>query len=272
MAKIKKLKEAELIGGHSDDDIYPITSTQSIFSQNPDGSVPEGVKPKLEDRLQDDAKDREYLHRQSEKLVLSLTSDKKGAVEIIGGTIIANLQASAVTETFGDTPTVTLFPKDYTYEFSNASFSGEENNIVKAVATLPNTVGDFTSTFKVTYNGVEKSVDVTSNMNLRKYFGFATTEPTDITELNTSHFSNDVRCTITLSAISSGNKYKYIYMAVPDKMAITDVRQPDALNAPLAYSYIKKVNRVVGNRTYIYKLYRSNSTIDSTVSKRLTIS
>lgn len=54
MAYIHKIKENELIGGVDNTDLYPITSTQAIFSQTPAGSVPPGVRHSLlEDRLED---------------------------------------------------------------------------------------------------------------------------------------------------------------------------------------------------------------------------
>lgn len=53
MASIYKIKESELIGGVSNDDLYPVTSTQAIYSQASDGSKPYGVAKILEDRLQE---------------------------------------------------------------------------------------------------------------------------------------------------------------------------------------------------------------------------
>lgn len=53
MAIIKTLKENELMGGMENEDLYPISSTQAIFSQDSDGAFPKGVKPLLEDRLKD---------------------------------------------------------------------------------------------------------------------------------------------------------------------------------------------------------------------------
>ena len=108
-------------------------------------------------------------------------------------------------------------------------------------------------------------------MNLRKYFGFSD-ELTDITILGTSHFSNSVACTVTIPANPSGDKYKAIYFAVPAGMTISDVRQSDALNAPLAFRFVNETYRVINGVSYAYKIYKSTDLIDSTVSKRLTIS
>ena len=115
------------------------------------------------------------------------------------------------------------------------------------------------------------AASVTANMNLRKYFGFSE-ELTDITILGTSHFSNSVACTVTIPANPSGDKYKAIYFAVPADMAISDIKQPDALNAPLAFKFVNETYRIIDGVSYTYKIYKSTDLIDSTISKRLTIS
>lgn len=51
MAYIKTLKDNELIGGTDNTDVYPISSTQAIYSQDKDGKTPDGVPKLLEDRL-----------------------------------------------------------------------------------------------------------------------------------------------------------------------------------------------------------------------------
>ena len=252
MAYIKTLKDNELVGGTDETDVYPITHTKAIFDSN---------NKELDQRLEENDDDRELLHRQSEKLVLSLTSDKSGAIEINGSQGEATFEAQASTETFGDEPTITLNPDDYEYSFTNAEFvSKTESNII-ASAVLPSEVGAFTTTFSVTYNGVSKTTSVTSNMNLRKYFGFSD-ELTEITVLGTSHFSNSIACTVTIPANPSGDKY----------MTISDIRQPDALNAPLTFRFVNEIYRVIDGVSYTYKIYKSADLIDSTVSKRLTIS
>ena len=55
-------------------------------------------------------------------------------------------------------------------------------------------------------------------------------------------------------------------------MTISDVRQSDALNAPLAFRFVNETYRVINGVSYAYKIYKSTDLIDSTVSKRLTIS
>ena len=262
MAYIKTLKDNELVSGTDETDVYPITHTKAIFDSN---------NKELDQRLKENDDDREFLHRQSEKLVLSLTSDKSGAIEITDSQEIATFTAKATTETFGDEPTITLNPDDYEYSFTNAEFVSKTESNITASAVLPSTVGAFTTTFSVTYNGVSKTALVTSNMNLRKYFGFSN-KLTDITVLGTSHFSNSVACTVTIPANPSGDKYKAIYFAVPAGMTISDIRQPDALNAPLAFRFMNETDRVINGVYYTYKIYKSTDLIDSTISKRLTIS
>lgn len=53
MANIKILKEDQLVGGTDNTPVYPVSSTQAIYCQDSEGNVPQGVKPKLEDRLRD---------------------------------------------------------------------------------------------------------------------------------------------------------------------------------------------------------------------------
>lgn len=54
MAEIKILKDAKIIGGSGDKTVYPVTTTQAVFSQRSDGTMPpEPRQQKLEDRLQE---------------------------------------------------------------------------------------------------------------------------------------------------------------------------------------------------------------------------
>ena len=262
MAKVKVLKDNELVGGTDNTSVYPVTHTKAIF---------DGNNKELDQRLNENDDDRELLHRQSEKLVLSLASDMSGAIEISGTQKVATFTAKAAIETFGDEPTITLNPNEYEYSFTNAEFVSKTESNITASAVLSSEVGAFTTTFSVTYNGVSKTASVTANMNLRKYFGFSN-ELTEITVLGTSHFSNSVTCTVTIPANPSGDKYKAIYFAVPADMTISDVRQPDALNAPLAFRFVNETYRVIDGVSYAYKIYKSTDLINSTVSKRLTIS
>ena len=262
MAKVKVLKDNELVGGTDNTSVYPVTHTKAIF---------DGNNKELDQRLNESDDDRELLHRQSEKLVLSLTSNKSNVIEINSNQESATFRAMAMVETFGDVPIIILDPKNYEYTFINAKFVSSTETEVISSATLPSIVGAFTTQFNVIYNGVNKTVSVITNMNLRKYFGFSE-NLTEITALEASHFSNSVACTVTIPANPSGDKYKAIYFAVPAGMTISDVRQPDALNAPLAFKFVNETYRVINGASYAYKIYKSINLIDSTVSKRLTIS
>ena len=279
MAYIKTLKDNELIGGQDNTDVYPISTTQAIFSQNQDGSVPSGIKhQKLEDRLQDNEADAKELHRKTEKLVVYLTNDKAGqTLEITGDANAMVLSGNANVESYGDEPATPILPANMTVKSLSVIFSSASTSVAGEAQgynwvgtyTIPNVVGQYTAKFDCTYNGIAKSATSVTNINLRKYFGFATNTPTDVTTLGTSHFSNSVGCTVTVPA--SGNGFKRIFFAVPSQMTITEVTQPDALNAPLAISQVGTVNRTIGGNTYSYKLYQSNDLIDSSVAKRLTI-
>ena len=262
MAKVKVLKDNELVGGTDNTSVYPVTHTKAVFDNN---------NKELDQRLNENDSDRRLLHRQSEKLVLSLTSNKDDVIEINGNQESATFIAMAMVETFGDVPINILNPKNYGYTFINAQFVSNTDVSVTALATLPSIVGAFTTQFNVIYNGINKTISVIINMNLRKYFGFSE-NLTEITALEASHFSNSVACTITIPANPSGNKYKAIYFAVPAGMTISDVRQPDALNAPLAFRFVNETYRIINGVSYANKIYKSTDLIDSTISKRLTIS
>lgn len=280
MAYIKTLKDNELIGGTDNTDVYPVSTTQAIFSQKPDGTVPGGIKhQRLEERLEDNEDDARELHRKSEKLVVYLNNNQANkTLEITGNANVMTLTGSANVETFGDEPADAIAPVDMTVKelsviFSSASTAvaghTDGNNWV-GTYTLPNVVGTYTSKFSCTYSGINKYVTTDTNVNLRKYFGFAEDQPTDPTTLDTSDFSNSVACTVTIPA--NGTGFKYIYLSVPNGMTINRVVQPDALNAPLAITQVGTITRTIGGSSYTYKLYRSDDLIDSSVSKRLTIS
>lgn len=280
MAYIKTLKDNELIGGTDNTDVYPVSTTQAIFSQKPDGTVPGGIKhQRLEERLEDNEDDAKELHRKAEKLVVYLNNNQANkTLEITGNANVMTLTGSANVETFGDEPADVVAPADMTVKELSVIFSSASTAVAGHVDgnnwvgtyTLPNVVGAYQAKFSCTYNGINKYVTSNTNVNLRKYFGFAETQPTDPTTLGTSDFSNSVACTVTIPA--NGTGFKRIYLSVPSGMTITRVVQPDALNAPLAITQVGTITRTIGGSSYTYKLYRSNDLIDSSVSKRLTIS
>lgn len=75
MAYIKTLKDNELMGGADNSDVYPVSSTQAIYSQTSDGLAPEGVKRKLEDRLVDIESDITDLQERPECLCEGIPID-----------------------------------------------------------------------------------------------------------------------------------------------------------------------------------------------------
>lgn len=280
MAYIKTLKDNELIGGTDNTDVYPVSTTQAIFSQKPDGTMPDGIKhQRLEERLFDGEEDARELHRKAEKLVAYINNDKDNqTLEITGSTNTMSLSGYAFVETYGDEPSeavtidkMTVKTLEIIASIAEISVPGSAsgNNWVGRY-NVPNVVGSYKARFDVTYNGVSKYAESTTYVNLRKYFGFADSQPTNPTTLDTSNFSNTVACTVTIPA--NGTGFKKIYFAVPNGMTISRIVQPDALNAPLAFSQVDNINRTIGSSSYSYKLYQSDDFIDSSVSKRLTIS
>lgn len=280
MAYIKTLKDNELIGGQDNTDIYPVTTSQAIYRQNSNGSKPDGVKQKLEDTLQDHENDAKELHRKTERLTTYLSISKSGSslpngttLEITGDENTISMIGTARVETYGDEPPQTV-PE---YEMESKKLTVTSNGttlfdmaVAEATYTLPNVVGAYNIAFTAAYNRVSKNASSVINLNLRKYFGFDSTQPTDPTTLSASHFSNSVGCTITIFGNSAG--FKHIYFAVPYNMSITNITQPDALNAPLAFSQVGTISRTISGNTYQYKLYKSVDLINASIPKRLTIS
>lgn len=281
MAYIKTLKDNELIGGTDNTDVYPVSTSQAIFRQTPQGTIPPGIKhQRLEESMEDIEDDAKELHRKAEKLVAYIDNDKAGqTLEISEGTVnTMNLSGYAYVETYGDEPREAVTIDNMTVKTlkiiagsaeTSVPGSASGNNWVGTFG-VPNVVGSYKARFDVTYNGISKYAESTTNVNLRKYFGFAATQPTDPSTLDASNFSNSVGCTVTIP--SNGTGFKRIYLSVPNGMTITRVVQPDALNAPLAVTQVGTITRVVNGQSYTYKLYQSDDMIDSSVSKRLTIS
>ena len=294
MAYIKTLKENELIGGKDQTTVYPISTTQAIYSQKPDGTIPDGIKhQKLEDRLFDDEEDARELHRKAEKLVAYIDNDKAGqTLEITGDTKQMTLTGSAQLESYGDEPAeVVAFEdmeiKKLTISSGSAILVEKSNWEGHEVFDIPNQVGQYKARFDVTYNGVPKYAETTTNMNLRKYVGFSDNQPENIQTLGNPNdpalFSNSIACTFTVPAApgvisSDPDKFKHIYFAIPSAMVTGNeihVLQPEALNAPLKTHFVADIQNSGG---YNYKLFASGTTqesedglIDSSVSKRLTI-
>ena len=277
MAYIKTLKDNELIGGQDNTDVYPVSTTQAIFSQKPDGTIPEGIKhQRLEERLEDHEEDAQELHRKSEKMAVYINNDKNSqTLEITGETNTMNITGNVKLETYGDEPAEEVSFDNLTVKrltiTSGAAILVQIDNWNGSYSyTMPGIVGSYTARFDATYNNVSKYAESSTNLNLRKYFGFADSQPTNPEILAADHFSDSVACTVTIPA--SGTGFKYIYFAVPSGMTITRVVQPDALNAPLAIQQIGTITRTVGGTNYTYKLYQSVDEIDASVNKRLTIS
>lgn len=297
MAYIKTLKDNELVGGTDNKDVYPVSTTQALYSQEADGTVrmskDNPLQPeKLEERLEDHEEDASVLHQQTEKLVPAISyapSFTNNLLEIDGNSYTVTLTGSARIETYGDAENKLVNLEDATSVGLQAVFNGSaietvSGNIVNHnwyvgnyTFTNPIAVGTYRMDFDITYNSIERRSSVSINSNLRKYFGFADTQPTSVEDLitlvgqdkATSNFSNSVACTVPIPA--NGTGFKRIYLSVPSGMTINRVVQPDALNAPLAITQIGTIYRTIGGTTYAYKLYQSVDLIDSSISKRLTI-
>ena len=233
------------------------------------------TNPKLADKAVDDRILGDRIHAKMERLEAYISNDKAGqTLEYTGTPLTMNISGSAQIETFGDEPSEAVVADNMEAKSIKVNGTVVADDAVSTVYTIPVSSNDdlkaYTALFTCTYNGTTKSASTTTNVNLRKYFGFSDSQPTDITTLGTSHFSNSVACTVTIPV--NGEGFKHIYLAVPNGMTISRVVQPDALNAPLAVTLVGTVERVIGGNSYTYKLYQSDDLIDSSKSKRLTFS
>ena len=281
MAIIKVLKDEQLIGGTSNTKVYPVTSTQAVYRQTSEG-VTNGL---LETSLQDIEDDAQELHSKTEKIKPSLEINVDGVLEINGTAYNLTLQGSAEVSFFGDAPDEAInisSMEDKSLQYAYNGFTGniqghESNNKWVGNVTIPNAnvsivPGTCNFGFIFSYNNRQGiNVSKTVSFNLRKYFGFASTQPTDPTTLSDSHFSDSVECDITISAKGNTDNFEPIYFAVPVGMSITKVTQIDSLNAPLAISQIGTIDRTISGTIYQYKLYRSTDLINTKFSKQLRI-
>lgn len=276
MAYIKTLKDNELIGGQDNTDVYPVSTTQAIFSQKPDGTIPEGIKhQRLEERLEDMESDASGLHKSSERFSVYLENDKAGQVLEIQPNVshVFSLIGTAFMETFGDEPNIPVTPEEIeAKKISILSGSAilHEENAMSMDYTLPNAVGEYTAKLECTNDGITKSVENSAFLNLRKYFGFSEEVPVDITTLGASDFSNEVGCNIVIPP--HGNGFKHIYFAVPTPMEIHRIVVADTMLAVLVFHSLGTISRVINGSSYNYNLYESEDLIDSTNVKYLTIS
>lgn len=281
MAIIKVLKDEQLIGGAGNTKVYPVTSTQAVYRQTSEGATNGLLETSLQD-IEDDAKE---LHSKTEKIKPSLEINVDGVLEINGAVYNLTLMGSAKVSCFGDAPDEAINVSSmedkslrYVYNGFTGNIEGHEsNNKWVGSVTIPNVdvsivPGTCNFGFIFSYNNRQGiNIGKPVYFNLRKYFGFASTQPTDPTTLSDSHFSDSVECNITISAKGATDNFEPIYFAIPVDMNITKVIQIDSLNAPLAISQIGTINRTISGITYQYKLYRSIDLINTKFSKQLRI-
>lgn len=309
MAYIKTLKNNELIGGTDNTDVYPVSTTQALFSQTSDGQVRmKGLKPeKLEDRLEDHEEDAADLHSKVEKTTPYLTgtlkegsTTKSNPIEITGNSLTWTLSGYVNIVTPGDFGSQAVAPSKLGNKELTVSLSGASTSVSGSISgnnwvgtyNIPNVVGTYTGTFTCNYNNLNLSKSITMSVNLRKYFGFADSQPASVEDLITlvsqdkasSHFSNDntSEYTVTIKSNGTSGQKKRIYFAIPkgmvsDSTTRLDIVQTDALKAPLANYRLGNITRTIGNSTYVYALFVSgeneqdpDKSIDSWENIRLT--
>lgn len=254
MAISKILKDTELVGGIDETEVYPVSTTQALFSQYIDSDTGEIVTrmkddapEKLEDRLKDHEDDALELHRKAEKLVVRINNSLSGTYECTGNAYSMTLTGSAGLETYGDEEEEVLSadeskPKHMSdYDLTvNGPVSVNPSTGVMVNGDIPLTEGPtvsgdnvvglvtisapgtYISKFKVTnFDGkssTEKYETSTIYIALRKFYGYRETAPTDsagIISLNGSDYSSSVAGTITIPKNESGVKFKHVYIALP---------------------------------------------------------
>lgn len=162
MAHIKILKDNELIGGRDNSDVYPVSSTQAIFSQMPDGSIPPGIRhQRLEERLQD-----------HESLLAELYEMMEG---LIGGNVI-NITVEPSAITYGATTTVNVsvtsaMAVDYIKIYRNASeciYDGKPDDSKRVTiqdTVIPDSMMPIRFTTEVKANGITKTAEKEVTIN-----------------------------------------------------------------------------------------------------------
>ena len=211
--------------------------------------------------------DSQDLHSKAEKFVVTLSANPVN-FEITGNELKSTLSTTNRIEVFGDAGSEIVTPSDSWFTTIGGSISGN-------TWTLPQAAGTYTATYNAIYNNISKNDSVNANVYLRKYFGFSTNQPSDVTTLSTSDAKATVNCTITIDATDSG--FKYIWLAVPSNMSINDVIQTNTgykleLHDFGNNTYYTATTRTINGVNYTYKLYRSERTVDTAYPTTLRIS
>lgn len=101
------------------------------------------------------------------------------------------------------------------------------------------------------------------------YVAFMSSVPQRIAEIvrenHASYESSGASKTVTVPA--SGTGYKHVYIVMPSAISLTGVTQPDALDAQMGFTLVSSISDGV----IIYKIYESNSRIDCSIGKKITI-
>lgn len=153
MAHIKILKDNELIGGQDNSDVYPVSSTQAIFSQTPDGMVPAGVKRRLENRLID--------------IEANLKDIRDIVEQLIGGNVIS-MSVDPNTINYGVSTDVTVnvtsaMSADFIKIYRNAGeepiYTGSGKTATVVDRITPNNMEPVRYLAEVRANGITKTID-----------------------------------------------------------------------------------------------------------------
>lgn len=192
MAKIKKLKENELIGGTSNEDVYPITHTKAIYDSN---------NVQLDKRLKDNEntllKLREYVDDLSSLKVTDFTMTQMGTYET--GTII--------------------YVQDFSWKYNKDNIVNQTINNISIPTSLrklstESLIQEDTLFTLVASNGKEETLDTVS-INFVDYIYYGTASDSIISRLKI----NPSAGAITVDA----KENEYIWIFIPDSAGYSKI-------------------------------------------------
>lgn len=158
MAYIKVLKDNELIGGTDNTDVYPVTTTQAIFSQKDNGEVrlgEDGKPERLEDRLAEIEFQIELIKNGG--LFIDMVLDPKSIVVEDTTDVLVKVHSSGVLSS------ITVY--------ENGVSLGTEENVtdwVRTISVTPATIGDIVYEAHIVVNEGDNPIVRRSTLTVTK--------------------------------------------------------------------------------------------------------
>lgn len=291
MAYIKTLKDNELVGGTDTKDVYPVSTTQALYSQEADGTVrmskDNPLQPeKLEERLEDHEEDAQELHQKTELFSAALTaSPTSTSFELVSNRRVITLTPRTTIKTYGDYGERTTTSDSSSLSVTNTDTEQTEYEPATLVNnqdgtyswTLANKTGTQTATFTATKNGYTRTATRSAALYLRKYFAFMSSAPSTVeqimdllTDRATSDYSTEVKCSVAVPP--NGTGAKHVYIAMPSNMSLSGYTVYEkATNLEFSVTQKSTIPRTINGKTLNYILYESVATPDSSNIKEIYI-